>query len=72
MKSRCRGSSFDGFQYSGRAQEMKVLERYEQMMADHDLLEYRLYVREGDTGRDGDSFLRVPREEYVVLGLDRS
>ncbi len=30
----CRGSSFDGFQYSGRAQEMKVLERYEQMMAD--------------------------------------
>jgi hypothetical protein len=31
---RCRGSSFDGFQYSGRAQEMKVLERYEQMMED--------------------------------------
>ena len=31
---RCRGSSFDGFQYNGRAQEMKVLERYEQMMAD--------------------------------------
>ena len=28
----CRGSSFDGFQYKGRAQEMKVLERHEQMM----------------------------------------
>ena len=31
-----------------------------------------ILCKSGGAGRDGDSFLRVPREEYVVLGLDRS